>query len=337
MKTRRKLLVTMAAGAGGLAGLAICGRIAATGPGGLAVVRRSSRALGANVEIVAAHRSRDTVERAVAAALDELQRIEGVFSLYRPGSEIRRLNARGVLERPDPDLVSLLQYARQLSAGTAGAFDVTVQPLWELYASAYAEGRLPGSEAIDAARARVDHRKLDVGARRVRLGPGMGITLNGIAQGFATDRVLDVLRQHGIESALVDTGELGTVGNKESGAPWTVGIQDPRRSDAFVSIATLDGRSLATSGDYATAFSADFSYHHIFDPATGRSPQAFRSVSVVASSGLDADALSTAAFVLGLPNGLRLIDEWPGADALFVLKDGSVQATAGFPGSLMRG
>ena len=168
-------------------------------------------------------------------------------------------------------------------------------------------------------------------------GRGMGVTLNGIAQGFATDRVLDVLRQHGIESALVDTGELGTVGNKESGAPWTVGIQDPRRSDAFVSIATLDGRSLATSGDYATAFSADFSYHHIFDPATGRSPQAFRSVSVVASSGLDADALSTAAFVLGLPNGLRLIDEWPGADAMFVLKDGSVQATAGFPGSLLRG
>ena len=71
--------------------------------------------------------------------------------------------------------------------------------------------------------------------------------------------------------------------------------------------------------------------------ATGRSPQAFRSVSVVASSGLDADALSTAAFVLGLPKGLRLIDQWPGADALFVLKDGSVQATAGFPGSLLRG
>ena len=82
-------------------------------------MRRSSRALGANVEIVAAHRSRDTVERAVAAALDELRRIEGIISLYRPGSEICRLNARGVLERPDPDLVSLLQYARRLSAGPA--------------------------------------------------------------------------------------------------------------------------------------------------------------------------------------------------------------------------
>jgi thiamine biosynthesis lipoprotein len=336
MNSRRKLLVAMA-GAGGLAGLALCGRIAATGPGGLAAVRRSSHALGANVEIVAVHASRDTAERAVAAALDELQRIEDIVSLYRPGSEISRLNRHGVLERPDPDFVSLLQYARHLSARTGGAFDVTVQPLWELYASAYAEGRLPGREAIDATRARVGLRKLDVGPRRVRLGPGMGVTLNGIAQGFAADRVLDVLRRHGIENALVDTGELGAVGSKENGAPWTVGIQDPRRADAFVSIAPLDGRCLATSGDYATTFSADFSCHHIFDPATGRSPQAFRSVSVVASSGLDADALSTAAFVLGLPDGLRLIDEWPGADALFVLKDGSVQATARFPGRMLRG
>lgn len=336
MNTRRKLLVAMA-GAGGLAALALGGRIAATGPDGLVAARRSSWALGANVEIVALHASRHIVERALGDALDELHRIEDVVSLYRPGSEISRLNRQGVLERPNPDFVSLLRYSRLLSARTGGAFDVTVQPLWELYASAYAEGRLPRSEEIDAARARVGLGKLDFGARRIRLGPRMGVTLNGIAQGFAADRVLAVLRRHGVENALVDTGELGAVGTRQSGAPWTAGIQDPRRADAFVSIATLDGRCLATSGDYVTAFSADFSCHHIFDPATGRSPQAFSSVSVVASSGLDADALSTAAFVLGLPDGLRLIDEWPGADALFVLKDGSVQATAGFPGRKLRG
>ena len=336
MNTRRKLLVAMA-GAGSLAALALGGRIAATVPDGLVSARRSSWALGANVEIVASHASRHIVERALGDALDELHRIEDVVSLYRPGSEISRLNRQGLLESPNPDFVSLLRYARLLSARTGGAFDVTVQPLWELYASAYAEGRLARSEEIDAARARVGLGKLDVGARRIRLGPRMGVTLNGIAQGFAADRVLAVLRRHGVENALVDTGELGAVGTKQSGAPWTAGIQDPRDENAFVSVATLDGRCLATSGDYVTAFSADFSCHHIFDPATGRSPRAFSSVSVVASSGLDADALSTAAFVLGLPDGLRLIDEWPGADALFVLKDGSVRATAGFPGRKLSG
>ena len=336
MNTRRKLLVAMA-GAGSLAALALGGGMAASGLGGMVAARRSAWALGANVEIVAFHASRPIVERALADALDELDRIEDLVSLYRPGSEISRLNRQGMLERPDPDFVSLLRYARRLSARTGGAFDVTVQPLWELYAGAYAEGRLPRSEEIDAARARVGLGKLDLGARRIRLAPRMGVTLNGVAQGFAADRVLAVLRRHGVENALVDTGELGAVGTKQGGAAWTAGIQDPRRADAFVSIATLDGRCLATSGDYVTAFSADFACHHIFDPATGRSPQAFRSVSVVASSGLDADALSTAAFVLGLPEGLRLIDQWPGADALFVLKDGSVQATAGFPGRTPRG
>ncbi len=336
MNTRRKLLVAMA-GAGSLAALALARphRSDRTGTGSLLPVEVHGR-WGRTSRSSLSTASRDIVERAIEDALDELHRIEDIVSLYRPGSEISRLNRHGMLERPSPDFVSLLRYARRLSARTGGAFDVTVQPLWELYASAYAGGRMPRSEEIDARVRGSASASSTIGARRVRLGLRMGVTLNGIAQGFAADRVLAVLRRHGVENALVDTGELGAVGTKQSGAPWTAGIQDPRREDAFVSIATLDGRCLATSGDYATAFSADFSCHHIFDPATGRSPQAFRSVSVVASSGLDADALSTAAFVLGLPDGLRLIDEWPGADALFVLKDGSVQATAGFPGNRNR-
>ena len=182
MNTRRKLLVAMA-GAGSLAALALSGRIAAIGPDGLVAARRSSRALGANVEILAFHSSRDTVERAVEDALDELHRIEDVISLYRPGSEISRLNRYGMLERPDPDFVSLLHYARRLSARTGGAFDVTVQPLWELYAGAYAGGRLPRSEEIDVARARVGLGKLDIGARRVRLGLRMGVTRTASRKG----------------------------------------------------------------------------------------------------------------------------------------------------------
>ena len=141
------------AGAGSLAALALSGRIAATGPDGLVAARRNSRALGANVEIVAFHRSRDTVERAVEDALDELHRIEDIISLYRPGSEISRLNRHGMLERPDPDFVSLLHYARRLSARTGGAFDVTVQPLWELYAGAYAEvGRRAAKRSMSRVR-----------------------------------------------------------------------------------------------------------------------------------------------------------------------------------------
>ncbi len=110
-----------------------------------------------------------------------------------------------------------------------------------------------------------------------------------------------------------------------------MGIQHPRIEDAYISVAKLDGRCLATSGDYATSFSPDHRDNHIFDPRTGKSPTELASVSVLAESGLVADGLSTALFVLGPEQGLRLIEATPGADALFVLKDGRTLATRGFP------
>ena len=333
MNTRRKLLLVMA-GMGGLAGLGLWDR--PVGSSALARVSRTSRALGADVTMTALHASRETAERALGAAFDELELVENIMSLYRPESEISQLNREGVLEHPHPYFVSVLECAREVSLKTGGAFDVTVQPLWELYASAQKEGCLPEDDAINANCARVDYRKLEITSERVRLNKDMAITLNGIAQGFAADRVLAALQAHGIENALVNTGELGAVGHKNGGQPWTAGIQHPRRADALISAAALDGRCMATSGDYATAFTPDRSYNHIFDPATGRSPQTFSSVTVVASSGMDADALSTAVFVLGLANGLRLIQQWPGADALFVLKDETVLATAGFPMRALR-
>ena len=174
-----------------------------------------------------------------------------------------------------------------------------------------------------------------VAGRRVRLtDKGMAITLNGIAQGYAADRVRSVLQSHGVTNALVDVGELAPVGTKSSTQPWTAGIQHPREPDAYVSLARLNGRCLATSGDYATAFSPDKRYNHIFDPATGCSPLEFSSVSVVAPTATEADALSTAVFVLGLEKGAELVRATNGADALLVRKDGSVVRTDGFPGSV---
>jgi thiamine biosynthesis lipoprotein len=128
-----------------------------------------------------------------------------------------------------------------------------------------------------------------------------------------------------VAQALVDTGELGGYGK-----PWTVGVQHPREPEAYVDLAKLDGRCMATSGDYATSFSPDRAANHIFDPRTGRSPRHFSSVTVVAPTGMAADALSTAIFVVGLERGLELARA-SGAEALFVLKDGRAMATRGFP------
>ena len=145
------------------------------------------------------------------------------------------------------------------------------------------------------------------------------------------DVVLPVRVRHGIRHALVNTGELASEGQKAGGEPWTVGIQHPRREDAYVWLAKLRGRCLATSGDYATHFSDDYRYNHLFDPSTGRSPEFFASVSIAAPTATLADALSTAVFVLGAEQGLKLVRAMPGVDALFVFKSGRVFATEGFP------
>ncbi len=290
-------------------------------------IERTSWALGSNVTITACHPDARSAERAINTAFLELDRLEDVLSLYRPHSQISALNRDGILDNPDADLVAVLTSALAWSHATNGAFDPTVQPLWPLYAT----GKPPDLEILESTRRRIGWQRVELSPGRVRLGPNQAITLNGIAQGFAADRVCDVLRAHGIEHALVNTGEFGPIGTKPNGDPWKLGIQHPRTRDALVALTALDGRFLATSGDYETAFCDDFTRHHIFDPASGRSPTTLSSVSVLAPSGIEADALSTAIFVLGPERGLELAASRERVDVLLVLRSLETRMTAGFP------
>ena len=342
--TRRRFL--MAAGVAGLGSLGLAKwlfsgdtdnrSVTVTKPNSstkeLQAVKRSGRALGAEVSMVVLHEQLPTAQKALDAAFDELETVETVMSLYRPQSQLCQLNREGVLDDPHPYLLAILRASQDLASRSAGAFDITVQPLWELYWAAYKCGKLPSSGELRVARNKVDWRKVEITDRRIRLtGGSMAVTLNGVAQGYAADRVMAVLRERGIAHALVNTGEIGALGGNAHGRPWRTGIQHPRQPDAFIAVAELEGRCLATSGDYATSFTDDHIYNHIFDPATGESPRHFSSVSIVAPLGLDADGLSTAVFVAGVERGLELIEGTPGAEALLVRKDGSTLATNGFP------
>ena len=313
---RRQFLFVLG-GAGGLAALGLLPTR------GLRKAERTSRALGSKVSLTALHEDLPTAERAIDDAFAELELVEEVMSLYRPHSQICRLNREGTLEKPHPYLVDVLRAAERMSRRTDGAFDVTVQPLWELRSA----GRLPEPADLSL----VDWRQVELSNERIRLRGGGRITLNSIAQGFAADRVRAALEARGVRHALVDTGELGALGRKADGTPWTAGIQHPRVADAYVALAELDGRFMATSGDYATRFTEDFRDNHIVDPRTGLSPVAFSSVTVLAPTGMEADALSTAIFVLGPEKGLDLVRATPGADALLLRKDGRMTVTPGFP------
>jgi thiamine biosynthesis lipoprotein len=299
---------------------------------GLTPARRSSRAFGTTVSIEAWHSDRRAAMDAVNAAFGELALVEELLSIYRPDSQLCRLNHEKVLDGPHPYFLEVLLAAAEMSRRSRGAFDITVQPLWSVYADAKKSGSLPTAAAIEIARGSVDWRQVVVESNRVRLrGKDTQITLNGIAQGYAADRASSALVAHGVAHALVDSGEIGTIGGKPDGDLWSVGVQHPRHDDAYLSLARLNGRCLATSGDYATTFSDDFRFNHLFDPRTGQSPTEFASVSIAAPTAMMADALSTAVFVLGLEQGLALVDATPGADALVMLKDGRTMATRGFP------
>ena len=141
----------------------------------------------------------------------------------------------------------------------------------------------PSDAEIAAVRALIGYRNIAIDGTSVRLARrGMALTLNGIAQGYATERCLKALAAHGIADAFLNTGEIGIAGRRERHEPWTAAIADPRQEGAYIALARPLSGVLATSGDYATAFTADFKANHIFDPETLRSPERMASASVIA-------------------------------------------------------
>lgn len=299
---------------------------------GLLKVARSGRAMGTDIRLTVFHEDAAAAESALADAFAGIERVEQVMSLYRPDSQICQLNRTGVLERPDSYFLEVLRMAQRVSEQSGGVFDITVQPLWTAYEAAAQQGTYPDGNALAAALSKVDWRRVEVSDERVRLlGAGTAITLNGIAQGFAADVVARTLQGHGIRHALIDTGEIGTLGNNPGKDNWTIGIKHPRQPGEFFELAALRGLCLATSGDYETRFGEGYNHHHLIDPKSGRSPLELASVSVAAPTALQADALSTAVFLLGLEKGRALVQSVPGTEALFMTKSGRVEWTKDFP------
>jgi len=321
--TRRQLL-RAALGLGALA-LTAGGNAAA----GLRWQRRDLVGFGTTLSLQAGHADSATLSVALDAAVATLQRIEAQMSLFRDDSALARLNRDGRLAAPPPELRELLALARDIARRSDGAFDPTVQPLWLAFAGAQTQGRLPTPAEVAAARGRVGWRDLRLGDGGVRLArPGMGVTLNGIAQGWAAERVRGVLAAHGIRHALVDAGEYAMAGRDPAGAPWTLGIADPHAEGRLVARLFADGRCVATSGDDQTVFSADHRHHHIFDPRTGYSPPDIAGVTVAAPSGALADALTKVFFVAGPERALAVARRW-NVDALWIDKSGRRGATPG--------
>ncbi len=263
----------------------------------------SGTALGCDATLQIHHPDAATADRLIAASLAEVERLERIMSLYRPDSALSRLNRDGTLDNPPFDLVRVLSESRRYGAISGGAFDVTVQPLWNLYADHFARpGAAPDGPAaaeIAATVARVGQDALDIDPSRLRFArPGMGVTLNGVGQGYITDRVVELLRAGGVEHALVDMGKTRAIGGHPAGGPWSVGLEDPRAPGAIAARIPLTDRAVATAGGYGTLFDAAGRFNHIFEPWSGHTSWRWLSVSVEAETATESNALSNAFAVM---------------------------------------
>lgn len=280
-------------------------------------------AFGTTINIAVVHADDNLARRAIDAGLAAAQRVERLMSIYHPHSQVFRLNKYGVLDQPDPHLLAVLVQASELSRLTGGAFDITVQPLWHAYSAAAASHRLPTAQQLEHAQSLVGWRDVAIHERGVQLlRPGMQITLNGLAQGYAADLALAAVQQHGICHALLDTGEFAGRGRKRAHQPWMLGVRDPRDAAALAATLYVNGCGVATSGDYESTFTPDYRHHHIFDPVQGDSPEELASVTVMAPSSMLADGLSTAFMVMGREKSAALAASLPAVDLLTVDKRG---------------
>ncbi|MGB8275095.1 MAG: FAD:protein FMN transferase [Alphaproteobacteria bacterium] len=279
--------------------------------------------MGTEAEIVLALGDEATARAVIAAADAEAERLERIFSLFREDSEIVRLNAHGHLERPSAEMVQLLAESRRFGALSGGAFDVTVQPLWSLYRRHFAahphDASGPAAREIALALRRVDYRAIRLIPSRVWFGTeGTEVTLNGIAQGFITDRVADLLRGYGIRNVLVEMGETRALGARPDGGPWRIGVPDPGNRARLARTVPLANRAVATSAPYGTVFEPTGRFHHLLDPRRGTCASRYRSVTVMADRATIADALSTALSAMALEDVDRLIRRVPGAAAFLI-------------------
>lgn len=320
MNRRRFISITAAA-----AGLPLIGGAASTSQPRLRVW--SGAALGADATLQIHHPDPAVADRLIAASLREVERLEAILSLYRPDSALVRLNRAGAIDAPPLDLVRILSEARTCAELTGGAFDVTVQPLWDLYARHFADPNAapegPSAAAIEQAIARVGEAALEISPSRIGFAlPGMSVTLNGIGQGYVTDRIVELLRRNGIEHALVDMGEVRAIGDRPEGGPWRVGLEDPRKPGDVAEPIGLADRAVSTSGGYGTTFDPDRRFNHIIEPSSGHTSWRFLSVSVEAATATEADALSTA-FTLLPREAAAAITRARGLTTHFVAPDGT--------------
>ena len=296
-KTRRRFLKIIGlASIGAISGTAL---VKLTKTDILKKVTWQGIALGSPAEITIYHPNQKEAEDILSKSHKKLVQLENLFSLYKENSQLSMLNKNGYVKNPHPDMLALINLSKEYAEMTDGAFDVTVQPLWNLYNEAFIKTNKPPIESeIEKTLSLVDWRSISVSKNLINYEKeGMSSTLNGIAQGYITDKISEHLINSGINNTLVQLGEYRGIGDHPDGRPWRLLLSNPEHTDSIGEI-EFTNAAVATSAGLGTPFDLTGKHHHIFDPKNGYNANNYLQVSVTSKTAAEADALATAFLIL---------------------------------------
>jgi len=297
-------------------------------------VSKTRLAMGTFVSMTLMHPSKDQAEEAMEASFSEIDRLSGLLSRYDHASAIHDLNTQGHLKDLPPEVARVVASSLDYHRLTGGCFDVTVKPVVDLFQQKLGGEKKvwPTETEIKDLLKLVDARNIDLKEKSLSFRtPGMGITLDGIAKGFIVDRASEVLSSRGIRNHLINAGgDIRTRGSKEDGKPWTVAIQDPWKRQTYPDVIQIGDGSIATSGNYEIFYDREKMFHHIVNPKTGFSPDLTTSVSIMAKTTMEADALATSLCVMTPSQGTEFVNGLAACESLVIGKDGALWKSKGW-------
>jgi len=313
----------------------LCVAFIGSAEAGEGIFKKSKALMGTEMEITVASADEKAAHKAIDAAFAEIRRIEEMMSTYISESQLSKINSAAGKKavKVDQELLRLIKKSIEYAEMTEGGFNIAVGPLIKLWRVSEG-GNIPKKVEIRKALEIIDYRDIVIDEKKKTVflkKKGMAIDLGGIAKGYASDRAEIVLKKNGIVSGVVAVaGDINAFGMKVDGAKWRIGIQHPRKKDAFLGIIELEDEAVSTSGDYERFFIKDGKrYHHIMDPKTGEPAGKCQSVTIVAKEATATDALSTGIFVMGPEKGMELIERLSDVEGIIIDAKGNIAVSSG--------
>lgn len=306
--------------------------LAGCSPSSLVRYDQTRNLMGTFVTISLYAEDGQAAEAAFSAAFDRIRQVEYAASIFDPQAEAYRLNEQGYVNLPSQDLRKLVEDSIYYGSLTHGYFDITVQPLLEIWeAGLWREPAEVQKQRVDETMALTGLEKIMVEADRISfVQAGMQITLGGIAKGYAVGQALQALEEAGIGHALINAGgDIATSGPKPDGSPWLIELSNPDDTSQYITAFSLQGQSVATSGNYERYFDPEKQAHHLLNPLTGYSASECISVTIITTDPALADVLATAVFVMGPEQGLQFIEGLGQAEALIIDNDRQIHRSTG--------